>query len=211
MKDLELNSYVIQDISSCLRMLKPYGIIFSSPNIYFPNMSKIDDIEIVGYKNELDFSIIIAKTKFLINVPLKSVVSFNDNTIDFQFPNGDYLVIALDKEIETLKNGLNVFNRKDIFKESLKESKKSARKSIKENKMILSFEAFKDICVEEIGYSYIGSFDEYKGTYFVSVIDDKRADKFCKYLRNNYDCECTFWKITDPYDDDYGLYRVEVI
>jgi len=91
------------------------------------------------------------------------------------------------------------------------ESKKSVRKSIKENKMILSFEAFKDICVEEIGYSYIGSFDEYKGTYFVSVIDDKRADKFCKYLRNNHDCECTFWKITDPYDDDYGLYRVEVI
>jgi hypothetical protein len=91
------------------------------------------------------------------------------------------------------------------------ESKKSTRKSIKENKMILSFEAFKDICVEEIGYSYIGSFDEYKGTYFVSVIDDKRADKFCKYLRDNYDCECTFWKITDPYDDDYGLYRVEVI
>lgn len=91
------------------------------------------------------------------------------------------------------------------------ESKESVRKSIKENKMILSFEAFKDICVEEIGYSYIGSFDEYKGTYFVSVIDDKRADKFCKYLRDNYDCECTFWKITDPYDDDYGLYRVEVI
>lgn len=96
-------------------------------------------------------------------------------------------------------------------KTSLFESKKSARKSIKENKMILSFEAFKDICVEEIGYSYIGSFNEHKGTYFVSVIDDKRADKFCKYLRDNYDCECTFWKITDPYDDDYGLYRVEVI
>lgn len=98
-----------------------------------------------------------------------------------------------------------------LIEDNFLESKKSSRKSIKENKMILSFEAFKDICIEEIGYSYIGSFDEHKGTYFVSVIDDKRADKFCKYLRDNYDCECTFWKITDPYDDDYGLYRVEVI
>lgn len=87
-----------------------------------------------------------------------------------------------------------------------------SKKSIKESNMILSFEAFKDICIEYIGSKmYIGSFDEYKGTYFISVIGDTRADKLCKYLRNNYDCECTFWKITDPYEDDYGFYRVEVI
>ena len=92
------------------------------------------------------------------------------------------------------------------------ENKKSDKKSIKESNMILSFEAFKDICIDYIGSKmYIGSFDEYEGTYFISVIGDTRADKLCKYLRKNYDCECTFWKITDPYEDDYGFYRVEVI
>ena len=110
------------------------------------------------------------------------------------------------------QNGSHTLDEwEDLYDDFLKDFKKSMRNSIKENKMILSFEAFKDICVEEIGYSHIGSFDEHKGTYFVSVIDDKRADKFCKYLRDNYDCECTFWKITDPYDDDYGLYEIEVI
>lgn len=123
MKDLELNSYVIQDISSCLSNLKPYGIMYESPSVYFPNISRVDKVDFQVWKDCLAFDITIAKTSFLINVPIKSTVSLNDNNIDFQFPNGDFLVIGLDKEIKTL-DWLNIFHRKDIFKESLKESHK---------------------------------------------------------------------------------------
>ena len=96
--------YVIPDISNCLRELGANGIMYESNNIYFPNMTDVDDIEIERSHDVLTFKIYIKNSWFSIYAPLKgSEVSMHDQWIDIQFPNGDFLVIRLGGKIEDIE------------------------------------------------------------------------------------------------------------
>lgn len=109
----KLNPYVIQDISSCLREFGADGIMFESFNVYFPNMSDVDEIDFSVDSSILSFNITIDKTNFTIYVPKKSEVSMHDQWIDFQFPNGDFFVIRLKGKIQDIE-WLNINNQDKV-------------------------------------------------------------------------------------------------
>lgn len=108
MDNLNLTNRVIQDIAICLRDLGADGIVYESANVYFPNTTDVHSVDLIGSRKELNFQIMIGNSDFLINVPLKSKCSIKDTWIDLEFPNGDFFVIRLKKEVEKLSYlGLN--------------------------------------------------------------------------------------------------------